>query len=70
VRELEERGLVERSAGAHDRRVRAVRLTKSGRKARRLLVDCLELPSIAALAPRDRERLLVLLREVDRNRSS
>jgi DNA-binding MarR family transcriptional regulator len=68
VRELEERGLVERSPGTHDRRVRAVQLTDAGRAARRRLVECLELPSVAALAPKDRDRLLALLREVDRGR--
>jgi DNA-binding MarR family transcriptional regulator len=66
LRGLEERGLVERGESARDRRATALQLTAGGSKARRELVDCLEPPAVAGLDPADRERLLELLREVDR----
>jgi len=65
LRDLEERALVVRTEFAHDRRAVAVRLTDEGVTVRRLLVDCLEPPAVASLAPVDRERLLELLREID-----
>ena len=64
--ELERRGLVERTPSPHDRRARALRLTSKGRSQRAQLVACLEPPAVAALMQSDRQRLIELLREIDR----
>jgi DNA-binding MarR family transcriptional regulator len=66
VESLEARGLVERPAAAHDRRVRAVRLTSAGEDLRARLEDCLHdgHPAVARLGPEDREALRDLLRRV------
>ncbi len=60
---LEERGLVERRAAAHDRRVRSVSLTPAGVVVRRELMDCLfdEPPVAAGLSASERETLRDLL---------
>jgi len=69
VGELEERGLVERTSAAHDRRLRALRLTPVGRALRRRLVGCLEPAAVTALDPKDRDRLLELLRQLESARA-
>ena len=70
LRELEDRGLVERGTAQHDRRALALQLTAAGEAARRGLIECLEPPSVAALDPADRERLIAILREIDRGTRS
>ena len=64
VERLERRGLVERRAAKHDRRVRAVALTASGVRLRDRLVACLVdgYPAVASLDPGEREQLRNLLR--------
>jgi DNA-binding MarR family transcriptional regulator len=64
---LEERGLVVRRPGAHDRRVRTVRLTAEGRALRKRLMSCLfnEPPVVAALTARERRAFRDLLAKLD-----
>jgi MarR family transcriptional regulator, organic hydroperoxide resistance regulator len=65
VDQLTERGLVISRPGAHDRRVRVIRLTAAGVRLRRKLVGCLaQHPSIDALSAERQEQLLQILREV------
>jgi DNA-binding MarR family transcriptional regulator len=66
VESLESRGLVERPPAAHDRRVRAVRLTPEGEELRARLEDCLHdgHPAVARLAPEECEALRDLLRRL------
>ena len=67
IERLESRGLVERQPTVHDRRVRAVRLTRAGVRMRERLVRCLVdgHPAVAGLAPDEQERLRDLLRRLD-----
>ena len=67
IERLESRGLVERQPTVHDRRVRAVRLTRAGVRMRERLVRCLVdgHPAVAGLAPHEQERLRDLLRRLD-----
>jgi DNA-binding MarR family transcriptional regulator len=60
---LEARGLVERPPAAHDRRVRAVRLTAAGEELRERLVSCLHdgHPAVARLSASQRLALRDLL---------
>src|ERR671914_1237861 len=64
---LEERGLLVRRPGAHDRRVRTVRLTPEGRALRQRLMSCLfrEPPVVAGLSERDRRAFRDLLAKLD-----
>jgi MarR family transcriptional regulator, 2-MHQ and catechol-resistance regulon repressor len=66
---LERRGLVRRTAEAHDRRARVVRLTSAGRKLIRSAfadhAQALE-RAVAALAPGERATLIGLLRKLGR----
>ena len=66
VESLEARGLVERPPAAHDRRVRAVRLTAGGAELRARLEDCLHEghPAVARLETDERTALRDLLRKV------
>lgn len=66
VESLEARGLVERQRAAHDRRVRAVRLTPEGEQLRERLAGCLHggHPAVARLDRREREALRDLLRRL------
>ena len=64
VDRLEKRGLIERRASEHDRRVKVLVVTAEGARVRRRLLLRLGEPpqSIAALSPADRRRLARLLR--------
>jgi len=64
VDRLEKRGLIERRASEHDRRVKVLVVTAEGAQVRRRLLLRLGEPpqSIAALSPADRRRLARLLR--------
>ena len=64
VDRLEKRGLIERRASEHDRRVKVLVVTAEGAQVRRRLLLMLGEPpqSIAALSPADRRRLARLLR--------
>src|SRR6185312_16115 len=64
VDRLEKRGLIERRASDHDRRVKLLVVTAEGAQVRRRLLLRLGEPpqSIAALSPADRRRLARLLR--------
>ncbi len=66
---LERRGLVRRTADAHDRRARVVHLTSAGRKLIRPAfadhAQALE-RAVAALAPGERATLIGLLRKLGR----
>jgi MarR family transcriptional regulator for hemolysin len=66
VESLEARGLVERPPAAHDRRVRAVRLTLEGAELRERLAGCLHdgHPAVAGLSPEERKGLRDLLRRL------
>jgi MarR family transcriptional regulator, organic hydroperoxide resistance regulator len=65
VDQLVERGFVITRPGAHDRRMRIVRLTGEGARVRKRLVACLaQHPAIDALTPERRDDLLEILREV------
>jgi DNA-binding MarR family transcriptional regulator len=63
VESLEARGLVERPAAAHDRRVRAVRLTPAGEELRERMAACLHdgHPAVARLTAEERQALRALL---------
>jgi DNA-binding MarR family transcriptional regulator len=63
---LEQRGLAERRADPHDRRVRLLALTERGREVRRSLSSGLaaELPGLAALSERERSQLARLLAKI------
>jgi DNA-binding MarR family transcriptional regulator len=63
---LEQRGLAERRADPHDRRVRLLALTEHGRDVRRSLSSGLaaELPGLAELSERDRSQLSRLLAKI------
>jgi len=66
VDQLAERGLVASGSAVHDRRVRAIRLTPSGKHVRRQLVQCLaDHPAIESLSSERRGQLLEILRELD-----
>jgi DNA-binding MarR family transcriptional regulator len=64
---LVERGLVVRKPGAHDRRVRTVRLTSEGRALRLRLMACLfdDPPVVAGLNARERRAFRDLLAKLD-----
>jgi DNA-binding MarR family transcriptional regulator len=64
---LEERGLLVRRPGAHDRRVRTVTLTAEGRALRRRLMTCLfdEPPVVAGLTARERRAFRDLLAKLN-----
>ena len=64
VDRLEKRGLIERRASEHDRRVKVLVVTAEGAQVRRRLLLRLGEPpqGIAALSPADRRRLARLLR--------
>lgn len=65
VDQLAERGLAVSRPGAHDRRVRRIRLTAAGLRLRRKLLACLARnPSIDALTPQRQAQLLQILRDV------
>jgi MarR family transcriptional regulator, organic hydroperoxide resistance regulator len=65
VDQLSERGLVTTRPAVHDKRVRIVRLTAEGVRARRRLLACLaQNPSIESLSPAQQKQLLEILREV------
>jgi MarR family transcriptional regulator, organic hydroperoxide resistance regulator len=65
VDQLTERKLVLSKPGAHDRRVRVIRLTADGVRFRRRLIACLaQNPSIDALSREQQDQLLEVLREV------
>ncbi len=65
VDQLAERGLVTTRPAEHDKRVRIVRLTGEGVRARRRLVACLaQNPSIGSLSATQQKQLLEILREV------
>ena len=65
VDQLTERNLVLSRPGAHDRRVRVIRLTADGVRLRRKLIACLaQNPTIGALPQERQEQLLEILREV------
>ena len=66
VESLEARGLVERPPAAHDRRVRAVRLTAEGEELRERLAACLHEghPAVERLGAEEREALRDLLRRL------
>jgi DNA-binding MarR family transcriptional regulator len=66
VESLEARGLVERPPAAHDRRVRAVRLTPDGEGLRERLSVCLHdgHPAVSALSSEERVALRDLLRRL------
>lgn len=63
VDRLESRGLIERSANPTDRRVKAIKLTPNGCKAReRLVRSTVETPVFQSLSEVERRDLLRLLR--------
>lgn len=69
LRSLESAGLLTVSPGRRDRRVRVARLTAAGRRERRLLdrrSDDLAQSLVAALSPRQSERLAAAMHEVER----
>jgi DNA-binding MarR family transcriptional regulator len=67
VESLVVRGFVERVRAPHDGRVRAVRLTRDGERARERLAACLHAghPAVARLEPEEREALRTLLRRLE-----
>jgi DNA-binding MarR family transcriptional regulator len=64
---LEKRGLLTRKPAAHDRRVRAIRLTAEGRALRDRLMTCLftDPPVVAGLDARERRAFRDLLAKLD-----
>jgi MarR family transcriptional regulator, lower aerobic nicotinate degradation pathway regulator len=64
---LEAKGLVERAAGARDKRVKTLRLTRSGAKLVREAEPCVlrtQERLLAPLKPEDRRRLVALLAQL------
>jgi DNA-binding MarR family transcriptional regulator len=61
---LESRGLIERRAGAGDRRVKMLALTAAGAEARERVIEAMTEPpaEIAALSPADQRALRDILR--------
>ena len=69
LRSLEAAGLVRVEAGAGDRRIRVARLTAAGRAERKVLderSDDLARSLLEPLGPRQRERLVAAMRDVER----
>lgn len=69
LRSLEAAGLIEVSASRHDRRIRVARLTAAGGRERATLderSDKLAQSLLAPLSPRQRNRLVAAMREVER----
>jgi MarR family transcriptional regulator, organic hydroperoxide resistance regulator len=65
VDQLIDRKLVFSRPATHDRRVRIIRLTAEGVRARRRLVACMsQHPAIHSLPPKRQNELLEILREV------
>jgi DNA-binding MarR family transcriptional regulator len=65
VDQLDGRRLVTSRRSEHDRRVRLIRLTASGVRLRRQLVNCIsDHPSLEPLSKARRAELLVILREI------
>jgi DNA-binding MarR family transcriptional regulator len=61
---LESRGLVERRSADHDRRVKALALTRAGVEMRERVLELMALPptAIAALPEADQRKLVEILR--------
>ena len=72
VDKLEARGLIERKAAEHDRRVKMLAVTEKGREVRRkLFAEAAKPPAPVAALPKDvREKLSAALRALVAERSS
>src|SRR5688500_8442585 len=69
---LESRGLIERRAGAGDRRVKMLALTPAGAEARERVIEAMTEPpaEIAALSPADQRALRDILRRAVAGKAS